>query len=70
REDEWRRESEREIAEIEQRQRVRSQIAERHRTEQGIDLKSVVQDPEADEVLKEWARRMLKLGARYQPRYD
>jgi hypothetical protein len=70
RDEERRRESERELAEIEHRHGVRSQIVERHRTEQGIDLKSVMQDSEADEALKEWAKRMMKLGHHYQPRYE
>jgi hypothetical protein len=70
REQERRLESEREMAEIEERQRVRCQIAERYRTEQGIDLKSLIQDLEADEALKEWAKRMLKLGHGYRPQYD
>jgi len=70
RDEERRRESERELAEIEHRHGVRTQIVERHRTEQGIDLKSVMQDSEADEALKEWAKRMMKLGHHYQPRYD
>jgi hypothetical protein len=70
REEQRRQEAEREIAEVEERQRLRRQIAERHRLEQGIDLKGLVQDSEADDVLKQWAKRMLKLGHRYHPRYD
>ena len=62
-------EAEREIADMEEKQRVRGEIAERHRSGQGIDLKAVLQDSEADEVLKEWAQRMLKLGQRYQESY-
>jgi hypothetical protein len=70
RDEQRRQEAERDIAKMEQRQRVRSQIAERHRIEQGIDLKGLLKDTEADDVLKEWATRMLKLGIRYQPRYE
>jgi len=70
REEQLRDQSEREAAEIEERNRVRSQIAERHRMEQGIDLKSLLKDSEADEVLKEWAKRMLRLGDRYYPCYS
>jgi hypothetical protein len=70
REEQRREEVEREIAEMEERQRVRSQIAERHRIEQGIDLKGLLQDSAADDVLQQWAKRMLKLGHRYHPRYD
>jgi hypothetical protein len=65
--EEQRRESELALAEMEERQRVRSQIAERHRQDQGIDLKGILEDSEADETLKKWAKRMLKLGHRYQP---
>jgi hypothetical protein len=68
--EERRRQSEQELAEVEKRQRARSEIAERHRKEQGIDLKSVLRDSESDNVLKDWARRMLKLGHYYQARYD
>jgi hypothetical protein len=70
REEQRREEAEREIAEMEERQRVRSQIAERHRVEQGIDLKGLLQDSAADDVLQQWAKRMLKLGHRYHPHYD
>lgn len=70
RESERLRESEREWAEVEERQRARTELAERHRTGEGIDLKLLLQDAEADDVLKEWAKRMLKLGHCFQPRYD
>ncbi len=70
REEQRRREYEEEIAAMEERQRLRAQVAEKHRLEQGIDLKILLSDPAADEVLKEWARRMLKLGHRYHPGYE
>jgi hypothetical protein len=70
REEERRQEAERDLVALEERQRFRSQIAERHRTEQGIDLKGLLKDSEADDALKGWARRMLKFGPRYQPRYE
>lgn len=70
REEQRRQAAERELAEMEDRQQTRTQIAERHRVEQGIDLGGLLQDREADDVLKQWASRMLKLGHRYQPRYD
>jgi len=68
--EEQRLEAERELADVEERERVRSAIAERHRLEQGIDLKALVQDAEADDVLKQWAKAMLKLGRRFQPRFE
>jgi hypothetical protein len=70
REEQRSRENERELAELEERQMVRSRIAERHRKESGIDLKEVLQDSEADSVLKDWATRMLSLGQRYRLRYE
>lgn len=70
RQEKQRRETEREMAELEERCRIRTEVAERHRKEQGIDLKAVLQDSEADDILKEWAKRMLKLGHRYHPHYD
>jgi len=70
REEQRRQERDREIVEIEERHRVRSQMAERHRIEQGIDLKGLLQDSEADDVLKDWAKRMLKFGYRHRPHYD
>lgn len=69
RDEDRRREAERELAEMEESQRVRGQVAERHRTGQGIELKSLLQDPEADDTLKDWARRMMKLGHRHLPQY-
>lgn len=70
REEEQRRETELELAAMEERQRIRAEIAEHHRKEQGIDLKALLQDSDADDALREWAKRMVKLGHRYQPRYD
>ncbi len=70
REEQRRREYEEELAAMEERQRIRTQVAENHRLEQGIDLWTLLSDPAADEVLKEWARRMLKLGHRYHPGYE
>ena len=70
REEERRQEAERDLVALEERQRFRSQIAERHRTEQGIDLKGLLKDSESDDVLKGWAKRMLKFGPRHQPRYE
>jgi len=60
----------RELAETEQRHQVRAGIAERYRREQGIDLKGLLEDTEADGVLKDWAQRMLQLGQRYPSHYD
>jgi hypothetical protein len=62
-------ETAREAAALEERQRVRTEIVERHRIELGIDLKRLLQDSEADDVLQAWARRMLQLGDRYAARY-
>src|ERR1017187_7486105 len=50
REEERRQEAERDLVALEERQRFRSQIAERHRTEQGIDLKGLLKDSESDDV--------------------
>jgi hypothetical protein len=69
REEQRHQESERELAAMEERQRVRIQIVDRHRIEQGIDLKRLLQDSEADDVLQAWAKRMLQLGDRYAARY-
>jgi len=70
REEQRRQEAEAEIAEMQQQRQLRSQIAERHRIEQGIDLKSLLKDAGADDALKDWAKRMLKLGFRYQASYE
>jgi hypothetical protein len=70
REEERRRESVRELEETEERQQFRRRVAERHRKGQGIDLTGLLQDSEADGVLKEWAKRLLNLGHRYRPEYD
>lgn len=69
-EEERRLEHEREIAEFQERYEQRVAITEKFRTGQGIDLKELERSPEADEAVKDWARRMLKLGHRFQPKYD
>jgi len=67
--EERRQEAEREMAEMEEKQRVRIEIAGRHRAEQGIDLKALLEDTDADDVLKDWADRMLKQGHRFQSQF-
>ena len=62
-------EIEAELARLEETKRVRASAAERHRVGQGIDLRALSEDATTDEVLKEWARRMMKLGYRYRPEY-
>jgi hypothetical protein len=69
REEDRRREAERETGEVEEAKRLRQEVAERHRSGQGIDLKAVLQDGGADDILKQWASRMIRLGYRYQPEY-
>ena len=70
REEERRLEAERELAATEQRHKMREKLAEKYRKGQGIDVKTLLEDAEADGVLKDWARRMLNLGQRYPAQYD
>jgi hypothetical protein len=65
-----RQEAERELAEQEETRQLRHAISERHRVEKGIDLKALLQDPQADETLRQWASRMLKVGQRFPPQYQ
>jgi hypothetical protein len=62
--------SEKELEQLERRQQERSRVAERHRSPEGIELQPLLEDEEADAVLREWARRMLRLGHRHRPGYD
>ena len=53
----------------EAKDKQRAAIAERFRTDQGIELRGVFRSPDADEVLKAWAKRHMESGYRYWAKY-